>query len=137
MMSAFERCIAEKRLVKVEPSPEMIKKEMDSASYDYGRAADSLEEGDAKWASVQAYYSIFHAAKALVLSKGYREKGHYCLQVALKELCPAEKALVNDLEMCMDLRHGADYASTYDAESAKIAVRKAGESLERVEELLR
>ncbi|MBU4033094.1 MAG: HEPN domain-containing protein, partial [Candidatus Thermoplasmatota archaeon] len=129
-MNAFERCIAEKRLVKVEISPEMIKKELESADYDYGRAMGSLKEKDAKWASIQAYYSIFHAAKALVLSKGYREKGHACLQIALKELFPEEKDLANDLEMCMDLRHGADYASTYDAESAKIAVRKAGTSLE-------
>lgn len=111
-------------------------KELASAEYDYGRALDSLEEGDAKWASVQAYYSIFHAAKALVLSKGYREKGHACLIVALRELLPAEKAMANDLEMCMDLRHSADYASTYDADSAAIAVRKAGESLDRARSLL-
>jgi hypothetical protein len=37
-MNAFERCLAEKRLVKVEPSPEMISKELESADYDYGRA---------------------------------------------------------------------------------------------------
>jgi uncharacterized protein (UPF0332 family) len=135
-MNAFERCLAEKRLVRVSPSPEMIKKEMESADYDCGRAQDSLEEGDAKWASIQAYYSIFHASKALVLSKGYREKGHSCLLIALRELFPAETVLANDLEMCMDLRHGADYASTYDAGSAAIAVRKARESLERAGELL-
>jgi uncharacterized protein (UPF0332 family) len=135
-MNAFERCIAEKRLVKVEISSGMIKKELESADYDYGRAMDSLNEKDAKWASVQAYYSIFHAAKALVLSKGYREKGHACLQIALRELFPEEKDLARDLEMCMDLRHGADYASKYDAESAGIAVRKAGTSLERARELL-
>ena len=135
-MGAFERCIAEKRLIKIEPSPEMISKELESAEYDYGRAMESLKEKDAKWASIQAYYSIFHAAKALVLSKGYREKGHACLIIALKELYPGEKDLVRDLELCMDLRHGADYASTYDAESAALAVRKAGESLERAQGLL-
>ena len=135
-MGAFERCIAEKRLIKIEPSPEMISKELESAEYDYGRAMESLKEGDSKWASIQAYDSIFHAVKALVLFKGYREKGHACLQIALKELFPEEKDLARDLEMCMDLRHGADYASTYDSESAGIAVRKAGESLERAQILL-
>jgi len=135
-MNAFERCIAEKRLVKVQPDRKMQSKELDSAEYDYGRALDSIEGKDAKWASVQAYYSIFHAAKALVLAKGYREKGHACLIIALKELYPAERAMASDLEMCMDLRHSADYASTYDAESAAIAVRKAGESLDRARSLL-
>jgi hypothetical protein len=30
-MNAFERCLKERRLLKVEPSPEMIAKEMESA----------------------------------------------------------------------------------------------------------
>jgi uncharacterized protein (UPF0332 family) len=29
-----------------------------------------MKDEDYKWASVQAYYSMFHAAKALVLKKG-------------------------------------------------------------------
>ena len=35
---------------------------------------------------MQSYYSMFHAAKALVLKKGYREKSHFCLIIALREL---------------------------------------------------
>jgi uncharacterized protein (UPF0332 family) len=124
-MSDFERCLKERRLLQVEASPEIVLKEMESAGYDLGSAADSLEENDFKWASIQAYYSMFHAAKALVLAKGYREKSHTCLIVAMRELYSKQKALANDLEMCMDLRHEADYASTYDEESAAIAVKKA------------
>ena len=135
-MNEFEKCLKERRLLKVEPSPDMIAKEMQSAGYDLGRAADSLGEDDHKWASIQAYYSMFHAAKALVLAKGYREKGHSCLLVALRELYTAEKALADDLEMCMDMRHEADYASTFDAESAGIAVKKAERFQERATELL-
>lgn len=69
-MNEFQRCLREGRLVKVEPSPRLIAKEISSAEYDLGRAEESLMKGDFKWASVQAYYAIFHAAKALVLSKG-------------------------------------------------------------------
>jgi uncharacterized protein (UPF0332 family) len=136
-MSDFERCLKERRLLQVEASPEMLSKEMGSAGYDLGRAADSLDEDDFKWASIQAYYSMFHAAKALVLAKGYREKSHICLIVAMRELYPRQKALADDLEMCMDLRHEADYASTYDKESAEIAVKKAEKFLDKAEELLR
>lgn len=135
-MSAFEKCLKERRLLKVEPSPEMVKKEMESAGYDLGSAVDSLEEEDNKWASIRAYYVMFHAAKALVLEKGYREKGHSCLLIALRELYPKEKTMADDLEMCMDLRHEADYASSYDAESAVIAVKKAEKFMDRASVIL-
>ena len=68
-MNDFERCIKERRLVKIKPSNVMIQKEFESAEYDLERARNSLDEGDFKWAAVQSYYSMFHAAKALVLKK--------------------------------------------------------------------
>jgi len=85
-MNDFERCIKERRLTKIKPSNEMIQKEVESAEYDLERARNSLSEDDFKWVAVQSYYSMFHAAKALVLKRGYREKSHFCLVIALKEL---------------------------------------------------
>ena len=132
-MNDFERCIKERRLVKIKPSNEMIQKELDSAEYDLERAENSLEEGDLKWAAVQSYYSMFHAAKALVLKKGYREKSHFCLVIALRELYVKEDTLnaemVENLELCMHLRHEADYGLTYHQESAETAIKYAGEFL--------
>ncbi|UCE07129.1 MAG: HEPN domain-containing protein [bacterium] len=107
----------------------MIDKEMASAEYDLKMAEESILKSDTKWASVQAYYSMFHSAKALVFTKGYREKSHYCLIVALRELYIKTKELEKDigdnLENCMDIRHGADYGLTYDKESAKICIEAA------------
>lgn len=68
-MNEFECCIKERRLIKIKPSNEMIQKELESAEYDFERARNSFEEGDFKWAAVQSYYSMFHAAKALVLKR--------------------------------------------------------------------
>jgi len=50
------------------------------------RAKKTLEQGDSKWATIQGYYSMFHSARALIFSKGYRERSHYCLRIAVKEL---------------------------------------------------
>ena len=128
-MNDFERCVKERRLIKIKPSNEMIQKELDSAEYDLERARNSLEEEDFKWASVQSYYSMFHAAKALVLKKGYREKSHFCLIIALRELYVKEEELiaemVENLELCMSLRHEADYGLTYHQESAETAIEYA------------
>jgi len=77
-MNEFQRCLEQRRIVKITPTKEMIGKEIAHAEYDLNRAEESLHNEDSKWASVQAYYSMFHTAKALVLKKGYREKNHYC-----------------------------------------------------------
>jgi uncharacterized protein (UPF0332 family) len=132
-MNDFERCIKERRLTKIKTSNEMIQKEVESAEYDLERARNSLGEDDFKWAAVQSYYSMFHAAKALVIKRGYREKSHFCLIIALKELYVKEDKLsaemVENLEICMSLRHEADYGLTYHQESAETALKYAEEFL--------
>ena len=134
-MNDFERCIKERRLTKIKPSNEMIQKEVKSAEYDLERARNSLDEGDFKWAAVQSYYAMFHAAKALVLKRGYREKSHFCLIIALRELYIKEDILdaelVENLELCMSLRHEADYGLTYYQESAETAIKYAEEFLDK------
>lgn len=138
-MNDFERCIKERRIIKIKPSNEMIHKELDSAEYDLERARNSLEE-DFKWAAVQSYYSMFHAAKALVLKKGFREKSHFCLVIALRELYVNEDTLnaemVENLELCMHLRHEADYGLTYHQESAETAIKYTEEFLNNTLKLL-
>ena len=128
-MNEFNRCLEQGRIVKIQPEKEMIDKEIESARYDLQSAQESLLKEDAKWASVQAYYSMFHSAKALVLKKGYREKSHYCLIIALRELYvktgELEKEFVDDIETCMDVRHEADYGLVYDDESASICIKAA------------
>ena len=93
------------------------------------RSKESTRDEDYKWAALQAYYSMFHAAKALVLEKGYREKSHYCRLIALKELYVNQglmnQEMVDNFELCMHLRHDADYGLLYDQESAKTAIKYA------------
>ena len=119
----------------------MIKKEVEGAKYDLLSAEESIHDEDYKWASVQAYYSMFHAAKALVLKKGYREKSHYCLLIALKELYVIPRELdpefADNFEMSMDIRHEADYALIFDEESAKIAIENGRKFLEKALALLK
>ena len=139
-MNEFQKCLEQRRIVKINPTKEMIEKEISSAEYDLKMADESLVKNDSKWASVQAYYSMFHCAKALVLNKGYREKSHYCLIVALNELyiktgeLPEE--ISDDLENCMDIRHEADYGLTYDKESANLCIDAARSLLESAEKIL-
>lgn len=60
---------------------------------------------------------MFHSARALVFSEGYRERSHYCLRVAIKELFVEENRLkpqyVDHLEEAKSLREQADYGLKY------------------------
>jgi len=139
-MNDFERCIKERHLLTIKATKEMIEKETTSADYDLSRSKESMRDEDYKWASVQAYYSMFHAAKALVLKKGYREKSHYCLIIAIRELYVKDGTmndeLADTLELCMHLRHDADYGLIYDKESAETAIRYAQQFLSVTKKLL-
>jgi uncharacterized protein (UPF0332 family) len=139
-MGEFERCIKLGRLVRFDASPDMVRKELLAAESDLKAATSSRQQGNDKWASVQAYYSMFHCAKALVLAKGYREKGHACLIVALRELYvktgDMERSVADDLEMAMDLRHEADYGLAFSANGARRAVDMAEGMLETTKRIL-
>ncbi|MBM3308634.1 MAG: HEPN domain-containing protein [Candidatus Altiarchaeales archaeon] len=136
----FKKCMEEQKLIKTKPDQGMIEKELKGAEYDLKRAENSLAERDYKWAIIQSYYSMFHAVKALVLNKGYREKTHYCLLVAFKNLYIdtnlIESQFLEVFEESMDLRQAADYGLTYSKESAEQAIQNTKELLKKTREIL-
>lgn len=93
MDNRFKQCLDENKLVKAKDAGDLIAKELSAAELDLATAKTSLSEENHKWATVQAYYSMFHAAKALIYGKGYREKSHQCLWIALKTLYVDEDAM--------------------------------------------
>lgn len=141
MDERFGRCLREGKLAKEGFQPDLVKKELDAAGSDLETARASASEGNFKWATVQAYYSMFHTAKALVLSKGYREKSHQCLSIALKSLFIdaniLEKKHFDRFRDCMNLREDADYGLTYSESSANTAVEWAKEFFEDAEMTIR
>ena len=97
----------------------MVSKELDGAKDDLETAKNSLTAGDYKWATVQAYYSIFHAAKALLYNKDFRERSHRGLLSALKLLYPSRiiGSIMEDFSEAMRLREQADYGLVYSEDS--------------------
>jgi len=140
MDSRFNLCLKEGKLVKIGVQPDLVTKEADAAAYDLQSAEKSLEEGNPKWATVQAYYSMFHTAKALAFHKGYREKSHACLSIALKALFvdtnELESGQFEHFRDCMALRKDADYGLIYSDKSAEEVVGWAREFLSAAGKLL-
>ena len=136
----FNECLKRNKLTKFSKATSLIPKEIDSARSDLETATDSFRRKNYKWATVQAYYSMFHTARALLYSKGYREKSHYCLIVGIKTLFVAERLLdirlVEALQTAKTLRENADYDSDFSKSSAETLVEKAQEFLNKAEVIL-
>jgi len=126
-MSRFDECIRKKKLVREKTDEALIKKELDQADYDLERAKNSYKDADYKWSTVQAYYVIFHSARALLFSNGYREKSHRCLYYALEHLFAdsLDSSSLGDFRLAMSLREDADYGYIYSESSAKESIENA------------
>jgi len=125
----FEECLERGKIVAIAPDPALVVKELAEAARDLASAERSLENGDDKWATVQAYYAIFHALRAPVLRLGYREKSHTCLRFAVEALLvdsgELPPSVLTDLQQVMRAREGADYGAVYSSSSATMAIAAA------------
>ncbi len=136
----FEDCLKKEKISKFAGAKKLSGRELTTAQEDLTAAQESLKQDNDKWATIQAYYAMFHTARALLYSKGYREKSHYCLIVAMKALFVQEglldAALVEAFQTAKALRENADYENEFSSESARALVNKAGLFLKRAQKIL-
>jgi len=136
----FDDCLKKGRIVRFPAAKKLASKELDVARDDLKTSQQSLKQKGYKWATVQSYYAMFHAARTLLYHQGYREKSHYCLILAMKAFYVSkgvlEMRLVESLQMAKALREGADYENTFDAESAKALVAQAQEFVQVAEKVI-
>lgn len=70
MNQEFEQCLENKKIVPFKQGKELVKKELVIAESDPSDAKAGYQDQRFKWSTIQAYYAMFHAARALVYSKG-------------------------------------------------------------------
>ena len=140
MSNDFKRCLRKKRIVTHAHAEELVAGELETAGKDLESSRKTFAELDYKWATIQAYYSIFHAARALLFEKGFREKSHFCLKAAIQELYAdaglIEQKHVDDFDATMLLRETADYRSDFSEEGATASIENARMFLVRATEIL-
>ncbi len=131
--------LRERKIVRSRISRGMVLKELEVSKNDLEAGRRSLNEEDYKWATVQAYYSIFHAAKALLYNRGFREKSHRGLLAALRQLYPREipGSMLDDFREAMELRESADYGLVWSEESATNVLDAAEAFLDKAKSILR
>ncbi len=121
----FKECIKSGKLKKSDDARALVEKELRVARSDLKTAEDGLAESRWKWCTIQAYYSMFHSARALLYSKGYVEKSHYCLRAAIESLFAStgelDERFVDFFQIAKVMRENADYEENFsDAGAQKI-----------------
>lgn len=129
MRAEFRACLRRKDIASFRAASSLVPREVSQADHDLQAAEKSCNAGECKWATIQAYYAMFHATRALVYAEGYREKSHYCLSIALLELyvdtSKLSLAQVKDFDRAMLLREEADYRGNFSEASARDVIDNA------------
>jgi len=82
----FKECLERGRIRRFASGRELAPQELKQAAQDLKAAGESYTAGGFKWSTIQSYYAMFHTARALLYQAGFRERSHFCLIVALREL---------------------------------------------------
>ncbi|MBF8265023.1 MAG: hypothetical protein HW384_887 [Dehalococcoidia bacterium] len=137
----FKQCLENRKIIPFEQGSKLVKKEISIAQSDLSDAKAGYDNQRYKWSTIQAYYAMFHAARALIFFRGYREKSHYCLGVALRALFVDEDKLdtqaVRDFVNAMNLREAADYEADFSEAGAKAVIAAAERFIEKAIDILK
>jgi uncharacterized protein (UPF0332 family) len=135
----LKRLLRERKIVRIRADRKLVLKEVEGAKSDLEDARDSLAQRKFKWATIQGYYCMFHSARALLYSRGFREKSHYALLIAIRELFGSElgRSLIDKFEEGMDLRQEADYGLKFSDVGAVEVVESAEAFLKKVCQILK
>lgn len=134
----IESCLREGFLQRIKVEKDLVEKELKEAKYDLNRAEHALEDGDFKWAIVKSYYSMFHAARAVLFSLGLKERRHFAIRVVLEDLNlkgKLESKFIADFSAALVGREDADYRYIYSQETATYLLRAAKDFLSKMKTL--
>lgn len=136
----FKRCLEKRWLVSMPEARYLVEKELSAARDDLAEAETSYQRGGYKWCTIQSYYVMFHTARALLYSRGYRKKSHHCLSVAMRRLFVGqrllEERLIDALDDARALREDADYRTEFSEMGAQHGLNSARELVNAADRLL-
>jgi uncharacterized protein (UPF0332 family) len=137
----FEKCLERGKIKTFSKAKQLVFKELELAKEDLKTAKESFGNENYKWGTIQAYYSMFHSARALIYQKGYREKSHFCLAEALKSFYVSENTLpvkfLEALQLGKSLRENADYYGDFDKDGTESMLESAKDFLKEAKKILK
>ncbi|MDF0590633.1 HEPN domain-containing protein [Candidatus Methanocrinis natronophilus] len=82
----FDECV-EKGMIKRDPKASMrVETSLDAAERFLSSSKRNLEIREYEMVAIAAYNSAFHSARSLLFARGYVERSHLCLGLAIRAL---------------------------------------------------
>jgi uncharacterized protein (UPF0332 family) len=114
----FEECLAKGLLRKSGSSADKVEQSVRVGDDFLKSAEHNLEIGEFVVCEIIAYNALFHYARALLFSKGFVERSHACLFLALKKLYPRHAELFEKADKVRVERHNLQYAGLASSEES-------------------
>ena len=138
---SFEDCIRKGLLRRDENVKNRVKTSLEIAERFLRSAERNFEIDDFVMVQIATYNSVFHCGRALLFAKGYRERSHRCLIVALRKLYGDDSKLMNLINIFDRLRiqrHNVQYdGALIGRREAKFIINYARSFLETVKGILK
>jgi len=141
-LSELDKCFEKGLIRRTLPSREKALKSISKSRKWLEEAKKNFEFGLFDSCLISSYSSMFHAARALLLRDGFREKSHYCLARYVEEKYVTTKKLsrivVDLLDRFRELRHEDLYELDFFAtkDDAEEAIKNAGIVITEIEKLI-
>jgi len=141
-LSELDKCFEKGLIRKTLPSKEKALKGIRKAKKWLEEAKKNFEFGLFDSCLVSSYSAMFHAARALLLKDGFREKSHYCIARYIEEKYvntrKLNRLIVDLLDRFRELRHEDLYELDFFAtkEDAREAIENAGIVIKEIENLV-
>jgi len=140
MIKNFEDCLKTGKIKKFSRGKTLSPKEIRLAQEDLITAEKSFKDRNYRWCIIQIYYSMFHSARALLYFENFRERSHYCLNQAIRELYVKQgKIDVFFLEALLEaknLREAADYYGDYSDINTEKLLKRAEKFIEKAKKII-
>jgi uncharacterized protein (UPF0332 family) len=133
----YENCLHKGMIKKSSTAQERVKQSLALGDKFLKSAGKNLEISENESSELLAYTALFHHARALLFQKGYLERSHICLFIALQKLYPEHVPLFQRADKIRLERHNIQYCGlATDAESVEFVLELVDEFGAKAKELL-
>ena len=136
----FKDCLSKGYIRKDKSATERVKKSLEIAERFIVSSKKNLGINELEMSEIASYNSIFHSARSLLFNKGYTERSHVCVILALKELYKKDYELIdllNTFDKIRISRHNIQYGGMLiDKNEAEFVHNFAKEFLKKTKSII-
>jgi uncharacterized protein (UPF0332 family) len=120
---SFEECLRKGSIKKSDNAKDKVSQSITLGDKFLKSAKKTYEIEEYEVCEIIAYDALFHYARALLYNKGYGERSHACLFIAVEKLYPEIKELTQRADKIRIERHNLQYSGLLtDKESVDFVI---------------